>query len=251
MRTVAPRYLRGKIITLGLCLATLAALALWHEPALPATAELHGDAETAPLIVVDAGPGGGDGGSVGQSGTVEAGLNLEMAQMLRDELQARGLRVVMTREDENALGDTKREDMRERGRILNTEGATLCVSVHMNAFSDRSASGPMAFYMKGSKPGQALAECVIASVCESVEHPLRRANPGDYFVIRECVSPAVLVECGFLSNAREEALLSSHAYREKLAEGICKGILRYLETAQSTQEDTENDTEKKTLPVGD
>ena len=145
----------------------------------------------------------------------------------------------MTREDENALGKNKREDMAQRRRILNTEGTTLCVSVHMNAFGDRSASGPMAFYMKGSEPGRELAECVIASVCEAVEHPLRKANPGDYFVIRECVSPSVLVECGFLSNAREEALLASHDYRVKLAEGICAGIMAYLEKADESAANNE------------
>lgn len=234
------QYLSAKTLCFALCMivfALLCRLAMRKEDAAPVTAGLYPDASEGALIVVDAGHGGGDGGSVGRSGTVEAGLNLDVATMLRDALVREGLRVVMTREDENALGDTKKEDMRERGRILNTEGAEICVSVHMNAFGDRSASGPMAFYMKGSDKGRELAECVIASVCEAVEHPLRKANPGDYFVIRECVCPAVLVECGFLSNAREEELLASHEYRVKLAEGICEGICEYLKKAEEAAAD--------------
>ncbi len=213
-------------------IAALMLMAIFYTPsegeAVPATADLGSDAPAKKLIVIDAGHGGEDGGSVGHSGTVEAGLNLEVASLLQKKLETRGIATIMTRKDENALGNTKKADMAERRKILNSEGATLCVSVHMNAFGDRAVSGPMAFYMKGSKRGERLAECVIAAVCEAVEHPLRKANPGDYFVIRECESPAVLVECGFLSNEKEEKLLSTPEYREKLAEGICRGLMNFL-----------------------
>ena len=69
---------------------------------------------------------------------------------------------------------------------------------------------------------------MIASVCEAVGRPVRNANPGDYFVIRESPAPSVLVECGFLSNAEDEALLQTEAHQQKLARGIVEGILAYL-----------------------
>ncbi len=217
-----------------LYLAALFSLGLFYvsmqaPQTVATTADLQADAPLPKLIVVDAGHGGEDGGSVGYAGTVEAGLNLEVAQLVREKLMRRGIEVVMTREDEKALGPTKKADMAERRRILNTEGATLCVSIHMNAYGDRAVSGPMAFYQKGSQKGQRLAEHVIAAVCEAVEHPLRMANPGDYFVVRECKSPAVLVECGFISNAEEEKLLNAPEYREKIAEGVVKGISAFLQ----------------------
>lgn len=182
-----------------------------------------------PRIVVDAGHGGGDGGSVGQAGTVEAGLNLAVAKLLEEELTAAGYRVRMTRRDENALGETKKADMAARGRALADPEAALCVSVHMNAFTDTAVRGPMAFYMEGSAEGKALADAVIAAVCEAVGTGGRSANPGDYFVLRQSLCPAVLVECGFLSNAAEEKLLCDPDYQRKLAAGIAAGIAAYLD----------------------
>ena len=180
-------------------------------------------------VVVDAGHGGVDGGAVGsKTGVVEAGLNLTVAFAVRDALEAEGINVLMTRTDEDALADTKQGDMQARRKLMNTEGVDLVVSVHMNRFTDPSISGPMAFYMKGSAEGQRLAERVIASVCEAVGRPVRSANPGDYFVIRESPAPSVLVECGFLSNAEDEALLRTEAHQQKLARGIVEGILAYL-----------------------
>ncbi len=117
-------------------------------------------------VVVDAGHGGVDGGAVGtRTGVVEAQLNLSVAMALREELAGRGVAVVMTREDGNALAGSKKEDMAARREIMNAEGVDLVVSVHMNRFGDASVSGPMAFYMEGSAEGRRLAEHVIAGVC--------------------------------------------------------------------------------------
>ncbi len=180
-------------------------------------------------VVVDAGHGGADGGAVGsKTGVVEAGLNLAVASAVRDALEEAGVAVLMTRTDENALADTKQADMQARRAIMNTEGVDLVVSVHMNRFTDPAVSGPMAFYMKGSEAGQHLAELVIASVCEAIGRPVRSANPGDYFVIRESPAPSVLVECGFLSNAEDEALLQTEEHQQKLVRGIVDGVLAYL-----------------------
>lgn len=180
-------------------------------------------------VVVDAGHGGADGGAVGsKTGVVEAGLNLTVACAVRDALEEAGVTVLMTRTDENALADTKQGDMQARRAIMNTADVDLVVSVHMNRFTDPAVSGPMAFYMKGSAEGQRLAELVIASVCEAAGRPVRSANPGDYFVIRESPAPSVLVECGFLSNAEDEALLQTETHQQKLAHGIADGVLAYL-----------------------
>ena len=80
-----------------------------------------------------------------------------------------------------------------------------------------------------SAEGEALAQAVIDSVCDAIGQKRRAANPGDYFVIRECAVPAVLVECGFLSNAGDEKRLQDAAHQQALARAICAGILSYME----------------------
>jgi N-acetylmuramoyl-L-alanine amidase len=181
-----------------------------------------------PLIVIDAGHGGMDGGAVGVKGVVEAPLNLAVAQLVEGGLRDRGYRVKMTREDENALGRDKQADMRTRRKIMREEGVTAIVSIHMNKFRDSSIKGPRAFYMRGSKRGEFLATQVLNSVCKAVEQPRRLAATGNYFVLRESIAPAVIIECGFLSNASDAKRLQDPVYQQKLANGIVEGIIVYL-----------------------
>lgn len=115
-----------------------------------------------------------------------------------------------------------------RRDIMNQDGVSIVVSIHMNKFSDTSIKGPMAFYMKGSAEGERLATSIICALCDALGNPRRLANPGDYFVIRESVPPAVIVECGFLSNADDEKLLQTAEHQSKLVEGIAAGITAYF-----------------------
>lgn len=196
------------------------------EESIPVTADGF-------TVVVDAGHGGLDGGAIGcETGVVEAGLNLAVAQQVEAGLAANGVNVIMTRTDDNALDDTKRKDMAARRRILRTEGVDLIVSIHMNKFNDRSVHGAMTYYMKGSAEGEKVAAGLIDSICAATGQKQRLPNPGDYFVLRECTATAVLVECGFLSNAEDERRLQEKAYQQTLADAIVKGIMAYLK-AQS------------------
>lgn len=180
-------------------------------------------------VVVDAGHGGSDGGAVGSgSGVPEAGLNLAVAERLAALLQENGLTVIMTRSTGAALADTKRGDMQVRKTILSGPDVDLVVSIHMNKFTDPAVSGAMAYYMLGSEEGRRLAQQLIDALCDATGRPRRLANPGDYFVLRECPAPAALVECGFLSNASEEKKLLQPEYQQLLAEAVAKGVLAYL-----------------------
>lgn len=181
------------------------------------------------IVVIDAGHGGVDGGAVGvATGVVEAELNLQYAYALKAELEARGMTVVMTRTDENALASGKKSDMAARKKIMNGCGADIVVSIHMNKFTDRSVCGPMAFYEKGSEEGKLLAAAVITGVCEGLERRVRLASPADYYIVRESDMPAVLVECGFLSNASDEALVQTDDYRDALVRGIADAVEFYF-----------------------
>jgi len=185
------------------------------------------------LIVVDAGHGGADGGAVGASGIKEAGINLSVARLVESGLREAGFEVVLTRAGPDAIGPDKRADMQKRREIMRQDGVAAVVSIHMNKFGDTSIHGPMAFYMKGSAEGEALATSVITAVCEKIENPKRPANPGDYFVLRESIAPAVIIECGFLSNPTDEAKLQELAHQKQLAAGIVAGVAAYFAAKDS------------------
>ena len=213
---------------------SLAWAGLTAPRSLPAMAGAGSETQTIPegavVVVVDAGHGGFDGGAVGtESGAVEAELNLKVAKLLADELTKFGYYVIMTRSTDEALADSKDADMKRRAEIFKMPEVDLVVSVHMNKFRDRSVSGPMVFYMKGSQEGEALASSVMSSLCSVLGRSQRYANPEDLFVLRVPEAPSVLVECGFLSNADDERLLANPEHQKKLAAGIAAGIREYLE----------------------
>ena len=213
LTTPALRHVADTLFILALVIGlALAARPLYASSALPIPSALPasepGGQVPGYTIVVDPGHGGKDGGAIGaRTGIPEAGLNLTVSQLVQAGLEAAGYQVILTRGDADALGPDKQSDMAARKAIMNQPGVDLVVSIHMNKFSDPSVSGPMAFYMQGSQPGEALATQVIQALCTALDRPLRKANPGDYFVIRESTPPSVLVECGFLSNAQDESLL--------------------------------------------
>ena len=221
-------------VVLAVSLFALAASGAWWPLAQPAVLPARTDGGGVPLIILDAGHGGKDGGAVGVSGVQEAGINLEVARLVESGLREAGFAVEMTRRDEGALGENKRADMEARREIMRQDGVCAVVSIHMNKFRDSAIKGPMAFYMKGSEEGEKLATQVITAVCESIGNPKRPANPGDYFVLRESVAPAVIIECGFLSNASDENLLQDPAHQKKLAAGIVAGVAAYFAAQPDT-----------------
>lgn len=215
-------------LVMGMC-ALLAGCGTGEEERVPLEERRTGLEAPEYLVVVDCGHGGFDAGASGDdTGVREDGLILAVGRLVQEELEEAGVLVIMTRRDEEALGDTKKEDMAKRGEILCTEGADAVVSIHMNHFSDRKVQGPMTFYQAGAEAGQSLAQAVIDALCGGLEIKSRLANPGNNFVTRIPKAPAVLVECGFLSNPEEEGLLQQEAYQQKLAKAIAQGVLAYL-----------------------
>lgn len=206
-------------------------LAAACRPALPAKMEQEASPLPTPVrrILLDYGHGGFDGGAVGvDTGVVEAELNLALGEALRTILEAEGFTVELTRTDENALGATKREDMAARAKLLQKEGYDAVISIHMNKFSDRSVSGPMVYYQAGAKEGERLAQAIVEALTKALERKSRLANPGNNMVTRLPTAPAVLVECGFLSNAEDERRLQVESYRLLLARAIADGLIAYF-----------------------
>lgn len=190
------------------------------------------------VIGIDAGHGGYDGGCVGKSGIEEKQLNLEVALKLRDELEARGAVVVMTREEDTALidpkntqGNKKRKELSNRIALLSDAGAQMLISIHMNEYTDAAQRGAQVFYLKGgSSKGRELALTVTSALQDMDDRYTRTASAGEYYILNAC-DASVLVECGFLSNPQDEELLQTEKHQQRLVQAIADGIEQYFKLA--------------------
>lgn len=185
-------------------------------------------------VVIDAGHGGIDGGVTGvNTGVPESELNLAVAKLLRDNFKNAGFRVVMTRTSASGLygaanSSLKKTDMQNRRKIIEEAAPDVVISIHMNKYSLPSRRGAQVFY-RSDEQSHIFADCVQAEL-NGAEDAVRECSAliGDYFILNVSPCPAVLVECGFLSNPEDEALLVTEEYRKKLAYTIFKGTVVYL-----------------------
>jgi len=185
------------------------------------------------LIVLDAGHGGFDIGATGLSGVHEDDLNLKMALYLKAEMESAGARVLLTRENEDATAETKDADMEKRREIIVDSESDIVVSIHMNTAKKPEVSGPVALFMPGSVQGEKLAETIQKCMIEELKPASQNsARSEEFYILESGAQPCVIVECGFLSNAAEEALLADDAYQRKVARAIADGCTEYFKLAE-------------------
>lgn len=193
------------------------------------------------VIVLDAGHGGIDGGCVSVNGVAEKGINLAIVQTLRDSFEILGFEVVCTREDDRSIHDSgvegiakqKLSDMNNRLDIINRYDDALVLSVHQNQFVDSRYSGAQMFYAKESEEGRRLAECMkkqFVSLLQPSNERETKPVGKEMYLIHNAKSPALMVECGFVSNPEEAKLLESEEYQKKVAFTILTGAHEYLLT---------------------
>ena len=190
-------------------------------------------------IVIDAGHGGIDGGVSGVLTKVsESEINLAISQKLGNLFEECGFSVTQTRNSSGGLygylgAGFKKRDMRAREQIIKRANPTLVISIHQNTFSDSSRRGAQVFYYPGRESSRVLASC-LQSQLNSMAESVKKASvlSGDYYILKVSPCPAVIVECGFLSNAEDEKLLISEEYQEKLANQIFYGCLQFLTTSK-------------------
>ena len=185
----------------------------------------------AKVVILDAGHGGWDPGKTGTQGDNEKNINLQIAQKLKQYLEQGGAVVYMTRNSDEALGQKKGEDMKERKRIANESEGDIFVSIHQNAFPKGSAKGAQVFYHKQSQEGKKLAEEIQKSLKKYVDDENTREikENTNYYILKKTELPSALVECGFLSNLEEEKKLNTEEYQQKVAWAIYVGIMNYFE----------------------
>ncbi len=190
-------------------------------------------------VVIDAGHGGEDGGTSSAAGLVEKDVNLAVALALRDLLEAAGVPCVMTRTEDKLLydrtvdyhGRKKVLDLAARHAIAEATEGCLFVSIHMNAFTDSRYSGMQVWYGMADERSREVAAAIQAGAgaLQADNHRKIKAAGENIYLLDRATSPAVLVECGFLSNPAEAEKLSDAGYRYEVATVIFGGILPFIE----------------------
>ncbi|MDA0811306.1 MAG: N-acetylmuramoyl-L-alanine amidase [Verrucomicrobia bacterium] len=200
------------------------------------------------LIIVDAGHGGLDGGTQG-NGLLEKDWSLQIAKALEEDLVGRGFKVRMTRNGDDTV------ELSDRIDIANEQANHLLVSVHLNHTAEPSVSGIETFYWLDQSlsvtkavreqyeapTGVPLTDSRSELLAQSVQENLiqvtgahdRGKKEESFFVLRNSNAPAILIECGFVSNPQEAEHIVTSGYRKRLARGIGNGITAFLNEVQA------------------
>ena len=231
------------IFFLVTCLIMLAIAFLFGEITPPSSAWLNTAASlNTPkytTVIIDAGHGGEDGGTSSASGLIEKDVNLEIAKTIAISLEEQGFNVILTRSDDRLLydpnsdyhGRKKKLDLAARLEIMkNTEDA-IFVSIHMNAFTDKSCSGLQVWHSKNFPESYELAKLIQNNARLRLQPDNKRvvkAATSAIHLLENATCPAVLIECGFLSNPDEASRFATAEYRDEVASNISYSIMEFL-----------------------
>ncbi len=195
--------------------------------------------ERIPTIVIDPGHGGEDGGASASSSVLEKDINLAISLKLQKLLESSGFHVVMTRTTDESIGDKTLDTVRERKvsdlhnrlKIIEAQGDCVFISIHQNHFTESQYSGAQMFYSTKNAVSKDLAESIKSRVVELLQpENERETKPAtdSIYLLWNTKMPAVLIECGFLSNQSEAAKLNDKTYQQQMAFAIYSGMLDYL-----------------------
>ncbi len=192
--------------------------------------------------IIDAGHGGEDGGAVAKDGTIESDLNLSIAKKINSTLFFLGLNSEMTRKSENAvysddavtLREKKRSDLKNRVDMINAHENKVLISIHQNSLpSAPNVHGAQVFYNHNDTAALLAEQIQLAlnSSMNAAKPKTAKQIDSSIYLMRQVNCPAVLVECGFLSNASETQQLKENTYQTKLAVAVISGILNDMNGA--------------------
>lgn len=187
-------------------------------------------------IVIDPGHGGEDGGAVSCTGVPESVYNLAISRRLQDLMNLLGYKTVMIRDSDisvytkgETLAQKKASDLTQRVKIVNDTAGAVLLSIHQNYFDDSQYSGAQVFYAKTEGSQQLASELQKEIVSKLNKGSRRQAKMISGIYLMEHINcPGVLVECGFLSNQQEEALLRNSEYQKKISAVIAASLSQWL-----------------------
>ena len=201
-------------------------------------------------VILDAGHGGEDGGAVSITGVPESQINLEIVRKLRDILALYGTDPVLLREEDISLHDDgastlrekKRSDLKNRVAAVEAmEGATL-ISIHQNTYTSSQYHGAQVFYAP-TEGSQALAEGFQTALQKRLQPDNERVAkqiPDSVYLMNHITCPAILVECGFLTNPQEEAMLLDQGYQRQMAAVLAGAWLTEQRSGEADLQQSEN-----------
>ena len=192
-----------------------------------------------PMAIIDPGHGGIDGGAVSADGVAEAGLNLIIGQKTYDFMRFLGVYAIMTRSDDTSIEfdpdksvrDNKNADIRARFQLAQSNPGFDFLSIHMNKFEEPGYYGAQVFYSGNNQLSVMLAQCVKETFVSYVDPSIKRVSKQSHesiYLMKNIKSPAVTIECGFLSNPDEAKKLCANDYQHYIAIAITKGYLDYI-----------------------
>ena len=206
------------------------------ENAVPAS--LVSQQQELPIIILDAGHGGFDGGCISVDGVPEKGINLSILLRVRDLLRISGYEVEVTRDSDISIHDSgiegianqKSSDMDNRLELFNKYDNAVCISIHQNQFTDPVYNGAQMFYSATDSRNEMLAKSLQSSfqVLQPENKREIKLCGKELFLCYYSENPTVMVECGFLSNPEEAALLNTEEYQQKVAMTIFNGINNFV-----------------------
>ena len=201
--------------------------------------------EQQPMIVIDAGHGGEDGGAE-VDGVLEKDINLSIAGKLSEILRLCGCRVTEIRDedisvydsDAQTLREKKVSDLKRRVKIANENDNNILVSIHQNKFDNSAYSGAQLFYSSNHDDSRVLAERIRGAITSLLQKDnTRELKPAgsDIYLLDHAEVPAVIVECGFLSNQQERSKLMDDDYQNEMAYAVAMGVLEYSYSASNNE----------------
>ncbi len=190
-----------------------------------------------PILVIDPGHGGIDGGAIAFNGVKESELNLAICLKMQDLAAFYGLAAVMTRMDDSAADASRyseREDLARRADIANALVSCVLFSIHQNTFPTSQPSGAQVLYGPDAE-SRRLGEMTQRNLVEGLQPENRRVAapaPRELYLTAHAHCPVVLVECGFLSNLSDLQLLSDNRYQSSLAAALLGTYLQFTDTSR-------------------
>lgn len=201
--------------------------------------DAESSADDLPVVILDPGHGGMDGGCVAVNGVPEKGINLTIATEVCDILSSLGYQVVMTRDRDisihdsgiEGVGNQKKSDMDNRLAIINSYEKAVAVSIHQNQFTDPRFCGAQMFYSNSdplsARFAQIMQEKFVANI--QPENTRETKQVGDeLFLLYYSNCPMIMSECGFLSNPEESEKLQNEQYQKQVAFTIAMGIVDFI-----------------------
>lgn len=200
-----------------------------------------------PIIIIDAGHGGEDGGTQTKDGILEKDINLSVSLEINRILSEKGFKTLLIRdgdyliydEDSTTMREKKASDIHNRMDIMNKHSNCIFLSIHQNYFTESKYSGTQVFYSNNNPESEKIAQFIQSSVREELQpdntRQIKKCGT-EVYLLYHAKAPAVMVECGFLSNEQEAEKLCNKDYQIKISESIVNGLTDYLNSVKDQKQ---------------